>query len=74
MITVVKTRMDYVRLSPLMPSGTTAPVLARDGECSDRYKLPICTIILCLLEALLSLSILYSRIQPVPTSYSIYPA
>ena len=32
----------------LMPSGfLTARVLATDGECSDHYEFPICTVALC---------------------------
>jgi len=45
-----------------------ALVLAMDGECPDRYRFPICTVALCFPEALLSLSILYLRIQPVAAS------
>jgi len=62
MIAVVKIRMDCVRLRLFMPSGTTAPVLATDSECSDRYEFPIRPVILCLLEALLLSILLYSRI------------
>ena len=51
MITVVKTQIGCIGL------WGTAPVLATDGECPDRYEFPLCTVTLCSSEAL-SLSIL----------------
>ena len=50
-----------------MPSWT-APVLATDRECPDRYEFPIYTITLCFPEALLSLGRLYLWIQPLAAS------
>ena len=46
----------------------TAPVLAADGECPDRYQFPICTVDLCFPEAFKLLSILYFKTQPVAAS------
>ena len=42
-----------------MPPGT-APVLATNRECPDRYEYFIYTVVLCFPEALLSLGRLYS--------------
>ena len=66
--------MDCVRLTVtyLMPSGI-AHIFATDGGCPDRYKFPMCTVAFCFPEALLSLGILYLRIQPItaPMKYFI---
>ena len=59
MTTAVKARMDCVRLT--VTWGLPAPVFDTDGECPDRYKFPICTVVLCFPGALLSLSILYCQ-------------
>jgi hypothetical protein len=56
-----------------MPSGfLTACVLATDGERPDHYEFPICTIVLCFPEVLLSLNTLYLGIQLVAASMNKY--
>ena len=66
MITAVKTRMDCVRLA-VKYSGT-APVVDTEGGCPDSYDYPICAIALRFPGDLLSLRILYLKIQPVAAS------